>query len=68
MSKWKPKYGGLYYAINTYIPNIQKCHWYDLRGDNDKWKIGNCFKTFKQAQAADKRVRKVLKTYTENLV
>ena len=66
-NKWKPKEGEAYFFIyfengQFYKPSIILTIYVKTRdSDKEKRKIGNCFKTKKEAQAKLKQILELLK-------
>lgn len=54
--RWKPKEGGKYWYINT-----DWITWFNDSIDRKRHKMGNCFKTKKEAERKRKQILKVLK-------
>lgn len=53
---WKPKKGEVYYYINDYNVPIAD-FWNNVYVDKDRWKIGNIFKTEKEADFAKEKAK-----------
>lgn len=53
---WKPKKGEVYYYINDYNVSIAD-FWNNVYVDKDRWKIGNIFKTEKEADFAKEKAK-----------
>ena len=53
---WKPKKGEVYYYINDCNVSIAD-FWNNVYVDKDRWKIGNIFKTEKEADFAKEKAK-----------
>ena len=47
--KWKPQYKGAYYYVNDNCDIIEET-WDNYKIDNNRFKIGNCYKTHEEAE------------------
>jgi len=63
--RFKPTLGQKYWFVLISIASVFRggTHWtkYESQLDNEYYKIGNCFKTRKEAQAKLKKIKKILK-------
>lgn len=60
MKRWKPEVGEEYWNINTFI-EVNSFIWTGFGTDIGLYKIGNCFRTKKEAIAAAKKIREVFR-------
>ena len=58
---WKPKMNETYYRIDSKMLGVAHWVWNEARGDKERWRIGNCFKTRNQAEDAYQKIIKLLK-------
>jgi len=49
---WKPKFGDTYYVVHSLNAESLKDEWTDHLIDEARWSIGNCFKTYEEAEFA----------------
>ena len=56
--QWKPKYNEVYYGVESDL-TIFEYVWYDHDSDMKLYKLGNCFRTKKQAKQAAERIKQV---------
>jgi hypothetical protein len=59
--KWKPKLGGNYYFISDEFKIVKTWLSFGIPNENTNIKIGNCFRTRKQAQQMAKKIKEILK-------
>ncbi len=55
--EWRPKMGTAYYCVNIDGGILEQC-WDDYHADENRLKVGNCYRTEEEAQAAAQRVKK----------
>jgi hypothetical protein len=58
--KWKPEIKNKYYFITECLI-VESLRWNIDDTDAILWKIGNCFRTRKQAQQMAKKIKEMLK-------
>jgi hypothetical protein len=61
---WKPNRKEIYFFVNTYGAT-EFNSWFGIDLDNNRYEIGNCFKTRKEAEAVAERVKAALKGTTD---
>ena len=62
--RWKPKHGEYYYIINESLRTLRE-QWFDDFHDMIEYKVGNCFKTSEEAEAAIPEFKKRLAEFNE---
>lgn len=67
MKKWRAKEGCKYYYIDTRYCGVVTCAEYGFESDDTKYKMGNYFKTKKQANEVLKKIKSILKEFHENI-
>ena len=59
-SRWKPEYGEQYFYIDP-MGTVQQESWYYTYINKSNYEFGNCFRTYKEADAAKNKIKKILK-------
>jgi hypothetical protein len=60
MARWKPNYNENYYFVNTITCEVNNYRWKDDEIDRDIYRMGNCFRTKKEAEQAFEKVKELL--------
>lgn len=60
LQEWKPEFDDNWYFINA-NGEVIKGAWNNNQIDNSCLEFGNCFSTFKEAEAARDKIKKILK-------
>lgn len=64
MFEWKPKVGGLFWAV-TSTGEVVACTYAPGTIDDERWAIGNCYKTREEAAEKAEAIKKLFKTNTK---
>lgn len=63
--RWKPEEYEVYYFVGTEC-DIGYLKWEKYVADEDRYKVGNCFKTKEAAQRAAEEIKALLKEFHKN--
>ena len=59
LPRWKPEYKSLYFYIDN-RGQVMSDLWYDMDTDKLRYKFGNCFMAFEEAEAARYKIKEML--------
>jgi hypothetical protein len=59
-NKWVPKIDEPYYFVNSFL-EPSNVPWWDDEHDKERYRIGNCFRTKREAQIMANKFKKLLK-------